>query len=64
MKNYLNSKLKIFQFQKKNQFAIINKNLKKNFLKKNFQVKLVLFKFEKLLKKLKYKIKNRLFNFK
>ena len=35
-KNYLNAKLKIFQNQKKNQYAILNKKLKKNFLKKIF----------------------------
>ena len=35
-KNYLNSKLKIFQNQNKNSFAIINKNLKKIIIEKNF----------------------------
>ena len=32
---YLNSKLKIFNLQKKKNFAIINKDLKKEFVKKN-----------------------------
>ena len=39
MNNYLNSKLKIFNLQKKNQFAIINNKLKK-FLKKKFLSKI------------------------
>ena len=56
-KNYLNAKLKIFQHQKKNQFAIINKNLKKNFLKKNFSSKLIVPKYQDY-RRLKYKIKN------
>jgi len=42
MKNYLNSKLKIFNHQTDNQFAIINKNFKKIFIKKNFLGKLIL----------------------
>ena len=37
MSNYLNSKLKIFQLQNKNQIAIINNKLKKIFLKKIFE---------------------------
>ena len=36
MKNYLNSKLKIFNLQTKSNFAIINNNLKKSFLKREF----------------------------
>tara|TARA_B100000963_G_scaffold344622_1_gene347662 strand:- start:12845 stop:14122 length:1278 start_codon:yes stop_codon:yes gene_type:complete len=41
MSNYLNSKLKIFKLQTKNQFALINKNLKKIFLKNNFLSKII-----------------------
>ncbi len=55
--NYLNAKLKIFQLQKKNQYAIINKKLKKDFLKKNFLSKLIVPKHEDY-QKFKHKIKN------
>lgn len=55
--NYLNSKLKIFKFQRKNQYAIINKKLKKNFLKKNFSSKLVFPNFKNY-KKIKPRIDN------
>ncbi len=56
-KNYLNSKLKIFQHQNKNSFAIINKNLKKNFYVKKFSGKLVV-PNENDYKKIKSKIEN------
>jgi UDP-N-acetylmuramoylalanine--D-glutamate ligase len=56
-KNYLESKLKIFQHQKKSQYAIINKKLKKNFLKKNFLSKLIIPNYEDY-RRFKYKIKN------
>ena len=55
--NYMNSKLKIFKSQKKNQFALINGKLEKIFKKQNFFSKLVVPK-EKIYKKIKYKIKN------
>ena len=57
MKNYLNSKLKIFNHQTDNQFAIINKNFKKIFKKKNFLGKLIL-PNKKEYDKIKYKINN------
>jgi UDP-N-acetylmuramoylalanine--D-glutamate ligase len=57
MSNYLNSKLKIFKLQTKNQHAIINKKLKSIFLKKKFKSKLVVPK-DKNYKKIKIKIKN------
>ena len=57
MNNYLNSKLKIFHLQSKNQFAIINKKIKKIFIKKNFSGKLIIPK-DKNYKKIKTKIKN------
>ena len=57
MKNYLNSKLKIFNLQNKNQFAIINKKFKKKFIKKNFSGKLVALKINGF-RKIKNKIKN------
>jgi UDP-N-acetylmuramoylalanine--D-glutamate ligase len=57
MKNYTNSKLKIFTHQKKNQFAIVNNNLKTIFKKKNFLSKLIISKKENY-KKIKKKIKN------
>ena len=54
---YLNSKLKIFRLQKKNNFAIISKNLKKVFIKNKFSGKL-LFPKIKDYRKIKEKIKN------
>ena len=56
-KNYLNSKLKIFHLQKKKNFAIINKNLKKEFIKNKFSSKL-LFPKIKYYRKIKKKIQN------
>ena len=41
MKNYLNSKLKIFHLQNKNNYAIINKQFKKKFVRKKFLSKLI-----------------------
>ncbi len=58
MKNYLNSKLKIFSLQNKNHYAIINKELKKIFFKKNFSSKLII-PNNKNYKKIKHKIQNR-----
>mgnify|MGYP001410698058 CR=1 FL=1 len=54
---YLNSKLKIFRLQKKKNFAIISKNLKKVFIKNKFSGKL-LFPKIKDYRKIKKKIKN------
>ena len=54
---YLNSKFKIFRLQKKKNFSIINKNLKKKFIKKNFSGKLLIPKI-KYYKSIKNKIKN------
>ena len=56
-KNYLNAKLKIFQHQKKSQYAILNKKLKKAFLKKNFSSKLIIPNLGDY-QKIKYRIKN------
>ncbi len=56
-KNYLNAKLKIFQHQKKYQYAILNKKLKKIFLKKKFSSQLIIPNFKKY-KKIKCLIKN------
>ena len=53
----MNSKLKIFHLQKKKNFAIINKNLKKKFIKNKFSGKL-LFPKIKDYRKIKKKIKN------
>lgn len=55
--NYKNSKLKIFMFQKKNQFAVVNHKLKNIFKKKNFLSKLIIPK-EKNYQKIKHKVKN------
>ena len=57
MRNYLNSKLKIFHLQKKNQYAIINKKFRNIFLKKKYRGKLIIPK-EKKYNKIKDKIKN------
>lgn len=54
---YLNSKLRIFNLQKNKNFAIINKNLKKEFIKNKFSSKL-LFPKIKDYRKIKKKIKN------
>ena len=54
---YLNSKLKIFHLQKKKNFAIINKNLKKEFIKNKFLSKLMIPKIKDY-RKIKKKIKN------
>ena len=56
MSNYINSKLKIFALQEKNQFSLVNKKLKKIVKKRNFVSSLVIPK-EKNYKKIKYKIK-------
>ena len=55
---YLNSKLKIFNLQKKNNVAIINENLRKIFLKKKYLSKLVIPYYKKY-EKIKLKIKNK-----
>jgi UDP-N-acetylmuramoylalanine--D-glutamate ligase len=55
---YLASKLKIFQLQKKKNIAIINKKLKKDFIKKKFLSKLVIPK-DKDYEKIKLKINNK-----
>ena len=57
MQNYTKSKFKIFNLQKKNQFAIINNKLKRNF-KKNFFVSKLIVPNVKSYKKIKHKIKN------
>ena len=55
---YLASKLKIFQLQKKKNIALINKKLKKDFIKKKFLSKLVIPK-NKDYEKIKLKINNK-----
>ena len=56
-KYYLYSKLKIFNLQKKTQFALIHKKIKKIFLNNNFSSKLII-PNQKSYKKIKNKIKN------
>ena len=56
MRNYVNSKLKIFKSQKKSQFAIVNKKFKLHFKKRGFEAKLItpnFFKYRKVKPKLK-----------
>ena len=57
MKNYLNSKLKIFNLQTKNNYAFANKRLKKIFVKKKFLSKFITPK-NKEFRMIKYKIQN------
>ncbi len=56
IKNYINSKLKIFSNQKKNQYSILNFNLKK-YLKKKLITKVIIPKIKDF-QKLKKKINN------
>ena len=57
MKNYFNSKFKIFENQKKNQFSLLNKKFKVTFMKRSYQGKPIMPSLKKYLK-LKHKIKN------
>ena len=57
MSNYLSSKLKIFRLQNNKQFAIISTKLRKIFLKKKYQSKLIISKNNDY-QKIKFKIKN------
>ncbi len=57
MQNYINSKFKIFNNQKKNQYSLINNRLKTIFKKKNFKGKLIIPNLKNYQKK-KNKIKN------
>ena len=57
MKNYINSKFKIFKLQNNNQYSIVNKNLRSTFKKKNLNGKLF-FPNDLYYKKNKKKIKN------
>ncbi len=61
MKHYFNSKLKIFDLQTENQYAIINKKFKKIFKNKKFSSKLFFSKKNEY-KKIKHKIKNKYLN--
>ncbi len=55
--NYLNSKLKIFFLQRRNQYAFTNNKIKKIFLKKKFSSKIIIPR-KKNIDKIKKKIKN------
>ena len=57
MKNYINSKLKIFELQKKNQYSFLNKKFKRSFKKRNFLGKLIIPNLKEY-KKIKFKINN------
>ena len=57
MKNYKDSKFKIFEFKKGNQYSFVNKKLKKEYKKRNFLGKLIIPEVKKY-KKTKFKIKN------
>ena len=56
-KNYINSKFKIFNLQKKTQFSILNNKFKIEFKKRNLHGKLIVPKINSYLK-IKHKIKN------
>ncbi len=57
MENYLDSKMKIFRLQNKDDYALLDKNFQKKYKKKRFLGKLVLNKFN-LYKKIKKEIKS------
>ena len=57
MQKYLQSKFRIFNLQKKNDFALLNENFKNIFKKKKYLSKLVSLKFKNY-KKIKFKINN------
>ena len=57
MKNYINSKFKIFKIQKKNHYSFLNKKLKFEFQKRKLLGKLIIPQIPTY-RKLKYKIKN------
>ena len=57
MKNYTNSKFKIFEYQKKNQYSLTNVKYKNEFKKRNFSGKLIIPKINSY-RKLKSRIKN------
>ena len=57
MKNYKDSKFKIFELQNRNQYSFVNKKLKKEYKKRNFLGKLIIPEIKKY-KKTKFKMKN------
>ncbi len=57
LNHYLNSKLKVFNHQTKNDFAIVNNSIKKIFKKKGFKSKLIIPRINDY-KNIKNKIKN------
>ena len=57
MKNYINSKFKIFNLQKENQYSIVNKKFEKKFKKENFLGKLIIPKIKNY-RNIKSKISN------
>ena len=58
MQHYIKSKFKIFDLQKKNNFALVNDNFKNIFKRKKYLSKLVSFKFKDY-RKIKFKINNK-----
>ena len=57
MKNYINSKFKIFKLQKQNQYSLINEKLKSHFIKQNYSGQLITPEINKY-QKFKLKIDN------
>ena len=58
MQDYIKSKFKIFDLQKKNNFALVNDSFKNIFKRRKYLSKLVSFKFKDY-KKIKFKINNK-----
>ena len=63
MKNYINSKFKIFKNQKQNHYSLLNEDLKFQYKKRKLLGKLIIPKFYQY-KKFKAKIENKYLNLK
>ena len=57
MREYIKSKFNLFKLQKKNNYALVNNDFKKNFRTKKFRSKLIPIQYKQYIK-IKYKIKN------
>lgn len=57
MKNYINSKFKIFKLQRASQYALLNKKLKLNYKRRSFSGKMIVPKLDDY-KKIKFLMKN------
>ncbi len=57
MRNYINSKFKIFALQKKSQYSFVNKNLQNNFINRKLSGKLIIPRMQDY-NRIKNKVKN------